>query len=306
MGFALNGSHLCTTPCEISQVMRRCFTSYCLSGLIALAGPLFAATAAEAAAGEPVNVLLASGRHFAGVVDSRTNDAHLWLRTNESSISLLRPIDWDRVVSAQIGDKKLSAGELRAAVADLKTTQADREPRETSEAISGPTRLSAASQNRAAAPNPVRTIQIDADLGHWAAGVEATGIVVTVRPLDADGRLVAVDGTLEVDLIGQRFTVVTEVNGFPPLGRWTVAVRTADFGPSGAVYRLPFQAVHPDFQFDLDPHGLVHARLSVPGDGVFEASQALVRIRAYSSVRDHVQQATGSRFLPVERVDSRE
>ena len=79
----------------------------------------------------------------------------------------------------------------------------------------------------------------------------------------------------------------------------------ADFDPSGAVYRLAFQAVHPDFQFDLDPHGLVHARLSVPGDGAFEASQALVRIRAYSSVRDHVQQTTGSRFLPVERVESR-
>jgi hypothetical protein len=274
--------------------------------LSSLVGLLFALTiAAEASAGQPVTVLLASGRHFTGAVDSRTDDAHLWLRASENSIELLRPIDWDRVVSAQIGDKKLSSIEVRAAAVDLKTAQADQESFEASEAISSPPRAAAQSANLAATRNPVRSIEFDATLGHWAAGVEATGIVITLRPLDADGRLVAIDGTLDVDLIGQRFTVVSEGNGFPPLGRWTVAVTAADFDPSGAVYRLAFQAVHPDFQFDLDPHGLVHARLSVPGDGAFEASQALVRIRAYSSVRDRAQQTTGNRFLPIERVESR-
>jgi hypothetical protein len=278
-----------------------------LSRLFIWAGLLFATgTVAEVSAGPPVTVLLASGRHFTGAVDSRTDDAHLWLRAEENLIELLRPIDWDRVVSAQIGGKKLSSSEFRAAAKNLKTTQTEREPAEANEAISNSFSAVAQSANRAAIRNPVRSIDFDATLGHWAAGVEATGIVITLRPLDADGRLVAIDGTLDVDLIGQRFTVVSEGNGFPPLGRWTVAVSAADFDPSGAVYRLAFQAVHPDFQFDLDPHGLVHSRLSVPGDGAFEASQALVRIRAYSSVRDHAQQTTGSRFLPIERVESRQ
>ena len=286
--------------------MPRLSDSLRLSRLWSLAGLLPAlAMAAEASAGESVTVLLASGRQFTGAVDSRTDDVHLWLRAGENSIELLRPIDWDRVVSARIGDKKLSSTEFRAAAVDLKTAQTERESVETSEAISNPHGAAAQRPNRAAMRNQVRSIEFDATLGHWAAGVEATGIVITLRPLDADGRLVAIDGTLDVDLIGQRFTVVSEGNGFPPLGRWTVAVSAADFDPSGAVYRLPFQAVHPDFQFDLDPHGLVHARLSVPGDGAFEASQALVRIRAYSSVRDHAQQTTGSRFLPIERVESR-
>jgi len=36
----------------------------------------------------------------------------------------------------------------------------------------------------------------------WSSGVEATGAVVTLLPLDADGNLVPVDGTLDVDLVG--------------------------------------------------------------------------------------------------------
>src|SRR5437660_10719031 len=87
-----------------------------------LAGLLLALTvAAKASAGQPVSVLLTSGRHFTGAVDSRTDDAHLWLRASENSIELLRPIDWDRVVSAQIGDKNLSPSEFMAAAVDLKT-----------------------------------------------------------------------------------------------------------------------------------------------------------------------------------------
>jgi len=72
-------------------------------------------------------------------------------------------------------------------------------------------------------------------------------------------------------------------------------------GPSGAVYRLPFQAVHPEFDTDWAAHGLVHVRLTVPGHGVFEASQEVVRIRAFSPIRDELEMSTGRRFFPIER-----
>jgi hypothetical protein len=250
----------------------------------------------HSAASEPVTVLLMSGRQFTGAVDVRTDDSQLWLRVESGPITLLRPIDWERVKSAQVGDKIITANELHAESANIKSAQAVVERADVGvPPLGGAQRLKEESQ-------PVRSIQIDAVLGHWSATTEATGIVVTLQPVDAYGNLVAIDGVLDVDLLGQRLTVVTEGNGFPQLGHWTTAVRPADFGPSGAVYEFPFQAVHPDFHFDLESQGLVHARLSVPGQGSFETSQAMVRIRAYSSVRDHVQQATGSRFLPEEAV----
>lgn len=283
--------------------MPRCFASLRFDKSFAMTGLLFAVAVHSAAAAETVTLRLASGRERTGFIDPRTDDAHLWLRSEADSITMLRPIDWERIVSAQIGNKRLSRDELRAAAAGLKTPEASLEARDSSTPASAP-RESAIRPQSAAPPPLVRAIQIDAALGHWEPGVEATGIVVTVYPIDADGRLVPVDGTLDVDLVGQRLTTVADSNGFPQIGRWTAAVRSSDFGPSGAVYRLAFQAVHPDFQFELDPHGLTHARLSVPGQGTFEASQSLMRIRDYSPVRDHLQQDTGSRFLPIERVEN--
>ncbi len=283
--------------------MARCSAFFRFFATFALAGLLFAAAASRIVAAEAVTLRLASGRERTGFIDPRTDDAHLWLRSEADSITMLRPIDWDRIASAQIGEKRLSRDELRAAAAELKMPEATRETRGSS--TPAPARREAAIKPQSAALPPlVRAIEIDATLGHWESGVEATGIVVTVYPIDAEGRLVPVDGTLDVDLVGQRLTTVADSNGFPAIGRWTVAVRSSDFGPSGAVYRLAFQAVHPDFQFELDPHGLTHARLSVPGQGTFEASQALMRIRNYSPVRDHLQQDTGSRFLPIEQVEN--
>jgi hypothetical protein len=291
---------------------RRCVPALAVLGLLA-------AAIAHAAANEPIiTVQVASGRHFTGTVDARTDPARLWLQVAENSIVLLRPIDWDRVTSARVNGKSLSAAELQSAIANLKPVgpPADTTRQTPSHEQSGASPTTAtdiepdarlgAPQVPVAVPDPVRAIQIEANLGHWTAGTESSGILVTLLPIDGQGNLVAAEGTLEVELIGQRFTVVTEGNGFPCLGRWVAAVHSADFGPSGAVYQFPFQAVHPDLTFDLDPHGLVHARLSVPGQGVFEASQAMVRVRPYSSVRDHAQQTTGSRFLPIERLDSRQ
>jgi hypothetical protein len=267
---------------------------------------VFVLSSATAAASEPVTVDVASGRHFTGFVDARTNPSQLFLRVAQNSIILLRPINWDCIASARVGGRSLSAGELRAAIPDLKsagpTAGSEDEPSRRAQPPSTTASVIAA----AAGQVQVRAIQIEATLGHWMPGTETSGIVVTVWPIDGQGNLVAVDGTLEVELFGQKFTVVTEGNGFPCIGRWVAAVNSADFGPTGAVYQFPFQAVHPDFTFDLEPHGLVHARLSVPGQGVFEASQAMVRVRPYSSVRDRAQQTTGSRFLPTERLDSRQ
>ena len=224
--------------------MQRTFHLDRRRGLCVLAGMLWLCAAApQAAASEPVSVIMASGRHFTGLVDARTDDSRLWLRVESGSITLLRPIDWDRIAGAQIGAKKLSADELRAESTSLKSAQVAIEHDEAGvPPLAGADRLKPVfdpeAQTRRELQHLVRSIQIDATLGHWTPTTEATGIVVTLQPLDALGNLVAVDGTLDVDLTGQRLTVVTEGNGFPRLGRWTIAVRPADFGPSGACLRI--------------------------------------------------------------------
>ena len=70
----------------------------------------------------------------------------------------------------------------------------------------------------------------------------------------------------------------------------------------GAVYRLAFQADHPEFDLDLGTHGIVQVRLVVPGQGVFSSSADMVRVRPYSAVRDALQQLDGRRFFPGEHV----
>ena len=65
----------------------------------------------------------------------------------------------------------------------------------------------------------------------------------------------------------------------------------------GYMLKLPYQSVHPEFDREINPFGLVHVRMAIAGHGVFEASSAMVRLRPYSSVRDHQQQWRGRRFF---------
>jgi hypothetical protein len=255
-----------------------------------------------------ITVSVASGRVFIGEVDPQTDRDLLWLRVGDGPIIVRRPIEWGRVVRVRQGEKEMSPGELRTlAHASNDATSATllpAPPLPAEDWTTAKTWLAAPAHAPAQVGSPqVSSLQIDAELGHWTAGVETSGIVVCIHPTSTDGMLMPVDGTLAVDLIGQTPASQGQGDGLSPLGRWTQAVRVADFGPLGAVYQFPFQAVHPDFDLELRAHGLVHARLIVPGQGTFEASQAMVRLRPYSSVRDRLQQHTGSRFAPIEQTD---
>ncbi|HEY2881796.1 MAG TPA: hypothetical protein VGJ15_05170 [Pirellulales bacterium] len=149
----------------------------------------------------------------------------------------------------------------------------------------------------------VCSLAIDANVTNFNRTVEADGIVLHVYPLDGLGRLVSVDGTLDVELIAMVPPGARQGTSLPQIGRWTVRVLPEQFGPAGAVFKLPFRAVQPEFDLNVGPYGLVHATLNVPGNGSFEASDSMLRIRPYSAVRDEEQQLTGRRFFDVERVE---
>ena len=270
---------------------------------------LLCAIAAEAA--ETVSVIAASGRQFRGEVDPRTNEQALWLRSGKPQAFVRRPIAWSRIVEVTVGEKKHSADEFRQLIGSPDWQPAnDAAPASPdSVAVTSPEELplhQASSWEPAEAPAdlpaPIVSLHIDASVANWDSDVEVDGLLVNVYPLDAAGAIVPALGTLDVELIGQGATNGASGNPFPFLGRWSETVRPESVGVNGATLRLPFQWVRPDFnhKWDVSSFGMVHARLSVAGQGVFEDTASFTRIRPYSPVRDRMQQLRGKRFHPWE------
>jgi hypothetical protein len=147
----------------------------------------------------------------------------------------------------------------------------------------------------------VQQIHVDAYVSNWDADPEVDGLVVHLFAYTWDGVLLPVAGTLEATLIGRRLASRQHTEQFPDIGVWTKSVLVPHWGPAGAIYRLPFEQLHPDFDFSLLSQGALNVRLIVPGQGNFEATAAMVRIRPYSSLRDQLQMRRGTRFFSVER-----
>ena len=263
---------------------------------------------------EPVTVSLLSGRKFTAEIDARSTPERLWLRFDKEQGSILRPIEWDRVVSAQQGEKTLSADELRRALDTLKTARTGELPpppsldiRSPSDAMVIPTPTpNSPGSLLTTHPSPltparVRSLRIDAYLANFNDTAEADGLVLHAYPLDARGNVVPVNGTLEVNLTGVLPNDFENTNEFVKIGRWVNMVRADDVGVEGATFDLPFQAVYPEFNLDYASKGLVHATLSIPGQGSFEATTGAIRIRAYNPIRDRLQERDGTRIFPGER-----
>lgn len=274
-------------------------------GFFALLGGLGIAWAegVEEPAGDepPIVVHLVNGQTLAADIAPQTDETRLWLRWSRSSAEVLRPIAWPEVAQAWVLGQEVSGEQLHQLVVKIRQRVPAAAPERPARLILEGSSSEAELPPRIELPPPrVRHLAIEVVLAGWSDTVEADGLVVHVFPVDAQGRIVPVDGTLEVDLTGWQPTAPLVAQPFPGLGRWTQRVRPEDFGPAGAVYRFPFQAVHPEFELSVAPRGMVHARLSVAGHGTFDASGD-VRIRAFSAVRDQLQRVTGQRFLPQER-----
>jgi hypothetical protein len=273
-----------------------------------------------------IAVTVADGRTFTAEVDARSDAERLWLRFGTARTTILRPIDWSSVVGVRRDGVELTAAELKReiaaaanAVSSVVTTRrlvekaSDRtspvQPSSVSLRNSGGGglqlwRLPDANSPMSTEPAPiVRSLSVDAYLGNWDSDVDSDGLVVNFAALDDFGDAVPVNGTLEVELIGERQPPYSRGNAFPVLGRWTQAVNASDgVSPSGySRVRLPFQAFHPDYWNSLPWFALAHVRLIVPGQGTFEASVDAVRLRGFTPVRDRMESAAGTRFAPTEQ-----
>ncbi len=245
-----------------------------------------------------LTVKLVSGREFTAHVDERTEEL-LWLRFSHGGGSVSRPIVWERVVSARLEGKNVELAELRAVCAWVKS--AAPAPEEL------PPPIAAAKVQSPSSPG-VTFIRIDAWLANWDADVETDGICVQLSPLDENGQTVAVNGTAEIELIAARqrkYHEAPQSGGWMTelVQRWSQRVEPEKIGPSGILLRLPIDAVHPEFSRGVDNFGLVHVRLIVPGNGVFEQSQDGVRLRNWSPVREGMVPQNGRRFFSTERTE---
>jgi len=259
---------------------------------------------AERAAAESYEVEVGSGRRFVADVDPRTDHEALWLSFGDHSAKVVRPIQWDHVVRVSDDNRSYSGAEfMPVALARGAVVAADAMDESTmaSSAVVSAAYVSPDSVEPLPSPR-VTHIDVDAFVANWDGDVEADGVVVYVTPVDRHGNYAPINGTVVIELFGERPTSRPEGEKFPRLGRWTRTVTPDDFGPRGAVLRLKFQAVHPEFDRRVSSYGLLHARLNVPGSGTFETSVSTLRIRPYSAYRDSLETHRGHRFLPVERL----
>ena len=265
---------------------------------------------------ESVTIGVKSGREFTGQIDAQTDALQLWLRIARDGVSIRRPIAWSQIVGARLAGREWTVDVLRTAVSNFSSTVEANEGWSDGSS-NGPrnggtfTVLSAVTNHPSATLiEPATSIEIDAYAAKWDADVEVDGLVVRITPTDASGKATTVQGTLYVEWIAKRPVAMTTRNyrvgrdlgpRFVRAGRWTRRLTNDLTGPEGVTFRLPFQANHPEFDLDLGDFGLVNARLAVPGQGVLNASNAMVRVRPYSAIRNARERLDNARFFPIER-----
>jgi hypothetical protein len=251
--------------------------------------------ACSVTAAEPIEVHAADGRVLHGVIDARSDDEQLWIRQEAGPVVLTTSLPWDDVAWAAVDGSRVEPAALRdhSAAAATESQQAFTLPA----ASAAPIQSTAASRVRT---RRVRNIDVlDACLVNFDRDVEPDGLAITIAAIGDDGLPVAVRGSLEARLFGERRPNDARVVAFPELDRWTQPVKTDDFVDGAVTFNLPFRRTAPEWQFDLLPDAVVEVRLGVFGDGNFAASAPVV-IRQFNPLRDARQQHLKSRFMPRE------
>jgi hypothetical protein len=265
------------------------------SGLMLLIDPCFSA--------DKVTAALTDGRQVTGIVDVRTNHDRLWLRREETNIELVSGFIWEVVAEVRKDGQSLDAVEIQAmAVKDTPINQ--RFQNRVESPIDQQSNVTVIPRPRTTT-EPVKSLVIRACLAQWDDDPQSDGIRVWVLPLDATGRLVPVDGQIDLSLViqdrgPQRIGGSPRYHGYGELDRMSHMVRREHFREGPAAYDLPFANRHPDVDMNLADHALLNARLGVPGHGVFEASDAQLSIREFSHFRDQLQLYFPHRHLPLE------
>jgi hypothetical protein len=290
-------------------------TLYVVAFYLAASGHGCAAEVAAAdaePAGQLVSVETVDGRTLSGVVDSRTDDRSLWLRSEENRIVLAVPVAWDEIASAIVDGEMIGVAALMSRREEL----ASAGPRSLfgDGGLSG--ELAARSDSIMQQPSGVppltppfqgggltrrvRNLEIVcAGLVNLDRDVEPDGIEVSIAAVGERGAPLAVRGSFRATLVGERRPLHDGAVSFGELGRWTQHVRSEDFVDGVATYDLRFRTTAPEWEFDLMPDALLTVELGAAGHGNYAASAPVVR-REFNPLRDQMQLYRDSRFSPAE------
>ncbi len=244
---------------------------------------------------------------------SPTSDGQsLRLSNSRPGMTITRAVAWNRIAQVEVAGQVLSAEEARTiilrAVSELPPQRRRPGPAIPSDespdnsASRRPSRVGDDSREHLR-DEPIAWIAVEAAAAQWDSDVEYDGIRLSITAYDRAGRARPVDGTLQAELWGEDVGTPRRAERIGQIGSWQQRIRANDFRPEAAVVRLPFQAVHPEFERSLRPYGTLHVRLSVPGQGTFESSVEMIRLRPFSAARDRLQMATGRRFFEGETID---
>jgi hypothetical protein len=264
-----------------------------------------------------ITIVLLDGHELSGRLDGQSDGQWLWLARSDRGVHISSGFPWPAIQHIHTPSGEVDPGQLRQAISQWPKTEGrltqDSQPfvREeiTDEPMTkseiAPTSQPFSAPRKDSAWHPVQTLHVEAELASWDSDVQPDGLRVFVFPLDRDGDIAPVRGNIDLTLFGLDSPSDEPPRRpwpprFPELERASYLVRASDFADGPAVYRLPFSRVHPDFEATLASVGMMHVRLGVNGQGVFEASAADVCLRAPSRFRDQLQHSSRHRYLPIE------
>jgi len=241
------------------------------------------------------------GRELTGEVDVETDDTQLWVRQTSERIVLTTSVPWSSIASASQAGKMLPQQELPTILRKQATSS---EPvgflvQQTAYQIPTSCQGNCLPQVAERQQRRVHSLGVEAFLVNLDRDVEPDGLELLVAALDEQGIPIAVRGSLDVRLWGQRFERRNSQVRFEDLQQWAQPVARKDFVDGVASYALRFRGVQPQRDAELRSGALANVRLGVFGEGNFSASVP-VRIREFNPVRDQRQIYRGTRFFPGE------
>ncbi|MBP86038.1 MAG: hypothetical protein CMJ64_04865 [Planctomycetaceae bacterium] len=159
-------------------------------------------------ASEVVSVRLESGKRLTAQIDPRTDQNRLWLRFGSGSTIIRRAIDWQDIAAAQHDGELISKAELQALAATASDATVRPAP--------APRRSDGKSDADRACElldfgRRVTAVDFDANIANWDADVEFDGIALRLFPIDNNGTLIKVRGTLEAELVVDRKQAFNDV-----------------------------------------------------------------------------------------------
>ncbi|MBM4074437.1 MAG: hypothetical protein FJ267_02180 [Planctomycetes bacterium] len=286
-----------------------------------------------------VVVQLKDGRQPMGILLPRTNDTHLFLRSEQPGISLESRFSW-RVIES-VSETPIAEEAELPFPSDPRPDSDDAPPPSPSASQSGfdenhveqsPPDSNAVPALPIVPPVPnlpdndqslmewpletpplieiplrrtVRNLKIDVVTANWDRDAEVDGLRIRVQPEDLWGQVIPLDGFLDVELIGESCRSIgghsiEQYDDFNTLERWSVPIHAVDFDPTGTLVDLTFRRFHPERHLDVASDGFVFAKLRVPGVGSFQAVDDDVVLRPVSRFRDEMQLRLNRRQVPFE------